>query len=52
MKTKRKEKEKKRRKETIRSEEKKDMPGIELATFDTPSQGFTTRPRGTHKFYY
>ena len=45
MKTKGKEKEKKRRKE--KSEEKKDIPGIELRTSDTAGQSFTTRPRGT-----
>ena len=43
MKTKGKETEKKRRKE-----EKIVMPETELRTSDTPSQSFTTRPRGTH----
>ena len=54
MKTKGKEEEKKRRKEKKRSEEKKVISGIELGTFDTPNQSFTTRPRGTQvaKFYY
>ena len=36
------------RKEKKRSEVKKVMPGIEVATFDALGQSFTTRPRGTH----
>ena len=50
MKTKGKEKEKKDEKK--RSEDKKAISGIELWTSDTPSQSFTTRPRGPHTTLY
>ena len=38
-----------RKKKKGRREEKKLPFGIELGTFDTPGQSFTTGPRGTHK---
>ena len=50
MKTKRKEKEgKKKTKQNKRSEEEKVLPRFVLGPFGAPGESFTTRPCGTHR---